>query len=127
MASGRVRLAVKCLAAVLVLACFALPRFTSFANQSHTTPREAAASIHHAPRTSWAARAPTLTNASHPQIMLSTASARSAWLPSAFAASSLRRERKYMIGMASTPIMRPGGENSAPCRVYSFHPTLATT
>lgn len=33
MASGRVRLAVKCLAAVLVLACFALPRFTSFANQ----------------------------------------------------------------------------------------------
>ena len=33
MASGRVRLAVKCLAAVLATACCAFPRFTSFANQ----------------------------------------------------------------------------------------------
>ena len=123
MASGRVRLAVKCLAAVLATACCAFPRFTSFANQEPDDSEASRIDPPRTPRTSWAARSPTVTNASHPQVMLSTASARSTWLPSAFATCSLRRERTYMIGMASTLIMRPGRENSAPCRIRSFHPT----
>jgi len=39
----------------------------------------------------------------------------------------LRRERKYMIGIASKLTMRPGREKSAPSYVQSLHAALATT
>jgi hypothetical protein len=85
--------------------------------RNQTIPREATASTHHAPMASCTMRAATTTRDSQPQVMLSTASALSARLPSVSARASLRRERKYIIGTASTHRMRPGSENSAPIRV----------
>ena len=52
-----------------------------------------------------ALRAPTTTKASHPHVTLSTASARRGRLPSALATCSFRRDRTYMVGMASTLMM----------------------
>ena len=95
--------------------------------RNHTIPSEAAASTHQAPISSWAKSAATTTRESQPHVMLSTASARNARLPSASARRSLRRDGMYMIGIANTVMTRPGRENSAPCCVHNFHAAEATT
>ena len=90
-------------------------------------PSEAAASTHHAPLTTCAINAPTTTSESQPHVMLSMASARSARLPSASARRSLRRDRKYIVGMARALTIKAGRENSAPCCIHNFHPAPPTT
>src|SRR6266511_3322 len=83
-------------------------------------------STHHAPMRSCVTSPATTTSDSQAQVMLSIASARSAPLPSASARRSLRRDRKYMIGIASTLTTSPGTESSAPSCAHSFQPAAAT-
>ncbi len=64
-------------------------------------PNEVAETTHHDPISSCPTSPTTTTGESQSHVMLSTASVRSARLRSASARRSLRRDREYMIGMAS--------------------------
>src|SRR6516162_2400171 len=89
------------------------PSLAALLDQQPYNSSEVTASTHHAPSASWARSPSRTTKDSQPQVMLSTASARKARLPSASAICNLRRDRSHMIGIAARLTNRPGQENSA--------------
>jgi len=80
---------------------------------NQTIANEVTASTHHEPSVSCAKSPTNTTKESQLQVMLSTASARRAELPTAAATRNLRRDKTHIIGIAASATARPGHENSA--------------
>src|SRR5262249_25518237 len=95
--------------------------------RNQTIASEVTESTHQVPVAYCAAKPMTTMKDSHPQVIDSTASARSARLPISLAMAILQFARTYMIGMASKATNRPGTENSAARWVDKLHAALITT
>jgi hypothetical protein len=104
------------------------PRHASRASltTNHTIPNDVTASTHQASINRCASSPMTTTSDSHPQVMLSMASARIARLPSEVATSSFRLARTYMMGIARVATIKPGRENSPPRRIQRLHVAPST-